>query len=629
MPPSSSETDLVLTTNNAQAEILLIDGRFRVLARGTSPLQFRVEPGLYLVKVKVGDEEVEQLFTVPADTPTLSQHLDAPLFESPIPLGATSTKHEYHIAYVGELCSASFPLIARGTGAEILVSLRDPSDAPRRVTGKDATDDDHARYRASFAGLSLLDAAGNALVDLSAEGRIDVAAGYLAARISVPPGSYALAHERLGTRLCISLPAAAGWSHQIFVRLNAQAQTPFDAVPDLLDASVLIERPNTGFDPNRTDLHLVETVRRGFLDGRNHLGIAAHAAIERGIDNPMLGLYGAHLLLREATFDVAAFGGVVDRLVQQLGPDFPDVLALRWVRANKTADSAAMSGLASELAQLAGPPLLARSWDLMVELAKAADLPAAPLPALKVAPNLLAGSVFVSWRQVELAPQRAATGLQAARPAPDVAVVAGTVLDGVVAPAGSPAGKGTWMDLAKVAAGPLLAAMRRYGSLLRSRQKSAQDTARDLAATISEIRNVEQAAAALRVLAQSYPWNTLIPTLRKEAKWTQYLTGLQRDLLSILRDAAGDRDALEGVTPAFVQRLLDSHRIPLSTLVQALSDLELGGWLQAKAGAAVREAIRQYQTTKALRAASPASSATPTSPVKSSAADATTPAGRK
>lgn len=52
------------------------------------------------------------------------------------------------------------------------------------------------------------------------------------------------------------------------------------------------------------------------------------------------------------------------------------------------------------------------------------------------------------------------------------------------------------------------------------------------------------------------------------------LSRLQRDILLILRDASGDLGEIEEITEGYVARLLDSHCVPLGSLVDALADME-------------------------------------------------------
>ena len=58
---SNSDVSVELRADNSLADILLLDGSFKVVARGPSPLKASVPAGLYAVKVKIGDEETEEL----------------------------------------------------------------------------------------------------------------------------------------------------------------------------------------------------------------------------------------------------------------------------------------------------------------------------------------------------------------------------------------------------------------------------------------------------------------------------------------------------------------------------------------------------------------------------------------
>jgi hypothetical protein len=51
-------------------------------------------------------------------------------------------------------------------------------------------------------------------------------------------------------------------------------------------------------------------------------------------------------------------------------------------------------------------------------------------------------------------------------------------------------------------------------------------------------------------------------------------TGLQRDLLAVMRQAATDRQMLRGLDTGFVQTLITSNRIPIDSLAEALAGLD-------------------------------------------------------
>src|SRR5882672_2458860 len=124
---SSSDVSVELWADNPLADILLLDGSFHVVARGASPLKALVPAGLYAVKVKIGDEETEELMELTPNPQPVVRNFSAPRFSSPIPLEKTDTSREYHQAAASRYLGGAAPQIALGEGAAVMICVRDPS----------------------------------------------------------------------------------------------------------------------------------------------------------------------------------------------------------------------------------------------------------------------------------------------------------------------------------------------------------------------------------------------------------------------------------------------------------------------------------------------------------------------
>src|SRR5882762_7105529 len=86
---------LMVIASDSQSEILLLDGRARLIERVSGPTHtFGVEPGIYRVKVVTGTATQEKAVVVDKD---MSISFDAPRLISSAPLAGTSTSHEYHM----------------------------------------------------------------------------------------------------------------------------------------------------------------------------------------------------------------------------------------------------------------------------------------------------------------------------------------------------------------------------------------------------------------------------------------------------------------------------------------------------------------------------------------------------
>lgn len=581
---SSSERTVRLTTDNPQAEILLVDSRFRVVTRGVSPLEKTIPVGIYAVKVKVGDEEKEELFSVrPDGAQQLSLYVKAPAFSTPVPLDNTATTHEYHQAAAQKYLGPDAPRITLGAGSSLMLCVRDPSRTNFSVTA-----DQHPTYAQNFNGFRLLGAEGAVLVDFDKDAEHNVADGFMAARVDVAVGSYALAYESGGERLCIPLPTAANWTLQAYLQVLPLASGTIEMRPDFRDVALIFDRTSNGFDPQRSDLQAIETVRKGLVEGRNYVDTGnMHEMLSGKFENPILGLYGAHLLLLESPLDLDRFRIVIGNTARLLGDRYPDVIALAWAYQRHAGQSLApvFADFKDALGQLTGPPLLARSWDLLVDAAREVNSSLlTSSPAFRVAGDLVAQGVYLTWRSAVQAPAvqaQPAPRHEAARLRPDRSVRE------VLMPARSARGlyKSILSGLGNIA----------FEVLKGLRGKPAASSAGPLPVeNIEAIKSTEEAGAVLRWVARSYDWQKLLPEMKRNPEWIGKLSGLQRDLTLIMRNATLDEEALDGFTPAFVEKLLETHRVPLETLVRALSGLELGGYWSS----ALRKFIDESKANK-------------------------------
>jgi hypothetical protein len=566
-----SDFDVVLTTNNPQAEILLINSRFKLVARGASPLQEKVPAGIYSMKVRVGDEEREELFSVrpdeaPPNNAPFTRHVAAPAFSSAIPLADTATTHEYHQAAASKYLANDAPTIHRGEGASIMVCVRDPARLP--------IDQERDRYARNFSGFRLLDAQGAVVVDFDLEGERNVDARYMAARVNVAPGSYALAYERGDARLCLPLPTALRpapsptWILQAYVPLVPVATGSIEMRPDFRDVAMAFGRTGEGFQPHRFDWQVMETVRKGLIDGRNYVGTSTMQDMLLGkFENPILGLYGAHLLLLDPKADPSMIETVIVNSSRMLGENYPDVVALAWACTHQTTRPLPQSlpAFKDVVGRVPGPPLLSRSWEPLVNALRETDpVACANSPVMRVAPNLVASKVFLSWQgkaaSVEHAPMEPASASNEAAPSE-------------ASPSRAP----------KVLI-PIL--LRAAGTLVVGLLKGMRDTIGAYTsstdplpvAKIEEIKDTTEAAAVLQWIARNYDWARILPEVKREAAWMSNLTGLQRDLFLLMRLSANDPEAIAAITPAYVERLLETYRVPLPTLAQSLTGLEFGGY---------------------------------------------------
>ncbi len=351
----------------------MIDSHLALVERGVGNLDTRLPSGVYKVKVRRGREEAQQIILLDHDQEV---PLRPPAVASPAPFEGTTRTHEWQIA-AAQRESARVHVQA-GKGAQVFLMSRYWTSPARHQRDQP----DHPGR-----GLSLRTMSGRIVVDyerdgvLAAQGTDPLAA----CTVSLAPGTYLL-HRRSGGRQALeqAIVASPGWQTQVFVLKDpalGEAE-PEGGDPDLAlqralrpDAiSVLMCRGP--FDSRRADMELAEVARLALADERRILSADLSQMLAGKFDNPMLGIFGGHLLLLslaravtetqarmpqqvrlEVPVDAAYLDVIVRNLRDLVGPDHPDVEALstrcvdRRLRARQP---------------LVAPPMLRRSWSLYV-----------------------------------------------------------------------------------------------------------------------------------------------------------------------------------------------------------------------------------------------------------------------
>ncbi len=371
----SSELQLSVTARSPLAEIFVIDDQFALVDRSIGDLDCRVSPGVYKVKAKLADATYERLILLDEDTSLdLSGEL---VMGSAVPISPAGS-----ISPEGPI-SPTVPAGPAGSAPE--PSLRGDElpheQSTRSITGLDSAqillmtraDTQSSEAPALPAAISLHQLDGTTIAALDPADEPDT--GGRAQTIDVDPGAYLVRRrDRMGDVIEQSVYAVAGWQTQLFA-IEASGD---DATIGSSRVSVLMAQHR--FTPNDPELPLVEAARTALADERK---VASDALVEllEETDNPMLGLFGAHLMLisRDAQltqredagagrlseraiaapveFDQSRFDLIVDRLAAVLGSEHPDILALSTQRSDQDVRA---------LQPISAPPMLWRSWVLLI-----------------------------------------------------------------------------------------------------------------------------------------------------------------------------------------------------------------------------------------------------------------------
>lgn len=353
---------LRVETDDRIAEIAVYDGNLNVVAKGVGKLTENLPAGLYRVRIRVGSANDEKLVALERDQ---TVNFGRVSFLSPIPLSDTEKTHEYHMSAAIDAASHVIRP-ALGAGASIMVFAREWSAQQNLSEGNPAE------------GLALLDANENLLADIGSEAGVrndrDACAGW---RADVSPGGYFVRLE-LGdsdkTVLLRPIFVSPGHQLQLFCLVGdhvieeeaggaseegtTRKTRRIIRRADLTNAAIAISRTGS-FDPNDWRTRLSELGCNALAQSRTGMSDALiDELVQEKFENPMLGLFGAHLLLRDKPDDRELFRTVTTNLLPVLGPDHPDLQALWWQRGD---DITIGDGRLHVL------PMLRASWNLAVD----------------------------------------------------------------------------------------------------------------------------------------------------------------------------------------------------------------------------------------------------------------------
>jgi hypothetical protein len=347
---SASPNVLTVIAKDRLADIAVLDGGLNPVARGIGHLQAGLPSGIYKVEARSGPTVTRQLVALDRDRDVA---LGLAPFPSPIPLAGTSRTHEEHQALVSDVSSTAS--VKFGNGASILVVARDwsPEDKPDARKADDPA-----------AGLVLCRADGTRLAAVkegaqqARSGNGDPASAW---RAELDPGPY---------RLRLELPDGTGLERSLYVAPDLQTQIFLLQRDYRLDNGTTVRRADFdgagmstpfygAFHPASDRVRMAELARYALTQSRPVLSDdLLKQLLDEKFDDPILGLLGAHVLLRDKPLETSLFRIVTGNLRNLVGEQHPDLCAL-WLRRT--------DGHHGSDRALPSPPMLRASWDIAVE----------------------------------------------------------------------------------------------------------------------------------------------------------------------------------------------------------------------------------------------------------------------
>jgi hypothetical protein len=392
---TQKRTQLIVDARHPAVHIEVLDSGYALRASGYGRIEKNLPTGFYTVRYAAAEAAEEVDITLrPGEPLTLSKPPDL-RFASAAPMALTSTSHENHQFHARRLSSAT-PL-DRGRGAQLFVFIRDL--APGRLGPPSS-------------GLSLHRMDGEPVLHFSEVAETASQAGeapWAGKNIRLDPGTYRL-RISLGSRESIEMTivACAGWQSQVF--LLRRGGTPGDDVedlPDLSSATQFMVPQAMGFDPSTRvridydgaweagdDLRLAELARDALAQGRRGIhAVDLKAILDGKWQDPLLGIFGLHLLLMRPDTDLDFASLILERLQGLIRNDFPhpDMSALRLEISRRR-------GKPDREAAIAAPPMLRRSWQMLVRAtADQPDLIPPASIAAQISERLWGAGAWLIW----------------------------------------------------------------------------------------------------------------------------------------------------------------------------------------------------------------------------------------
>jgi hypothetical protein len=371
MQSSPFKVHLHLTARKL-AEVFLIDHTFALVSRAVGELHADVEQGVYKVKAQVGETSTERVVILNQnETIDLSGDLR---IASPVPFEGAVRTHEFQMDSAAK--ESQTVVAGAGGGAQLFLCARRWS-APGKTYDDSTTAPD----------LSLHQRTGAKIIDLGESGRGDrsLQDPMLTATVDVDPGAYFLRRrDESGVISEQSVEAVKGWQTQVFLLEDAKHET---------HQAISILMGQGGFEWNDPNARIADDARIALANGRRVASRAVTEELFAKFENPMLGLFGAHLMLlaRDDEWEQAYFDGVVEKLAALFGPNQPDVVALATKSGHRPI---------AELEPVSSPPMLWRSWLLLIEASN--DRPdLLPVETWRPLLQVIPVRPFLAWSRLE------------------------------------------------------------------------------------------------------------------------------------------------------------------------------------------------------------------------------------
>jgi hypothetical protein len=347
---------LTVKTGDLATEVFILDGQFQKIVSGIGEtFTCSLPPGLYTVKVRAGSEYQEKLLSLVKDETIAFEPLQ---INSSAPLENSYNTSEFQISNAENHSKKKIPDISLSKGSRVFIFIDNSKNLSESNPGASGNN--------PGAGLSLRNYDDEVLLDFenAREAQYSENKDSWSCAVEISPGSYCLCLKTAnGDQLKQTIVAASGWQTQVFLTLREYGLNTPEVKADLAGSSIFMARIGEGFNSGKpgenadnTGFRITELIRQALMNRRYVLSTDLLSVLFSGkFENPMFGIYAAHLLLLNPDFVFSELKTVVTNLRNLLGKSHPDVEAI------------ALKAGMSEGFVFKTFPMLSKSWDLVIE----------------------------------------------------------------------------------------------------------------------------------------------------------------------------------------------------------------------------------------------------------------------
>jgi hypothetical protein len=318
-PPPTIESQPVfpfrVRTDSDDALITVFDPLNIKVASGHREVSCDLPAGLYLVRTELAGELRQKTVRHINGTDTRDQ---VPIY-SAAPLANAHTSHEYYTE----------PSM-RYSRDETAPPIGEGPHTSRLLFFVRCANQSSAKNQNLVDGLTLIDSNEQRITAFESGTQQDPDYGWLAFSAQATPGFYRL--RLLGpAEREVPIHLFANWEHQIFLTFSGRLL--FEGMRHFMSS------PGSGFQPQDNIAKAVDTAFISLQSGSALPRTTRNLLLHGKFENPMLGLVGAHVLLREKEMNQALINEVL-RNLNALIPGSPDVAALEIIAAVKLQEPA-------------------------------------------------------------------------------------------------------------------------------------------------------------------------------------------------------------------------------------------------------------------------------------------------